>query len=731
MAAAFAQDDAALPRFRRVVIDADPPKQPYYKMVGDLTGDGNPEIVIAGSSGPLVMYTRPDWKKTVIAAGGYNGGVNGELADINGDGRLDIVMGGVVWFENPGSAGSAWKVHRIDDQRIHDVEVADLNGDGRLDVVCRDQSAFGRRGNEILVYHQQGSGSWKKDVLSCPHGEGLKVADLNGDGRPDIVIGAIWFQNAAGRWIERSYAPDWTELDVKVEVGDINGNGRSDVVVTPSELKGERYKVSWFESPADTSQLWKEHVVATEIECVIHALALGDFNRDGHVDIAYAEMHQGEDPDEVVVLFNAGRGAPWRKLVLDTAGSHDIVAADVTGDGALDLVGANHADVHPVVVWENQFAAKVSAAPSSAPLEKWTYVEVDSRRASRKFGLAMGDLNSDGQADIASGQYVYFNPGADLTGHWTRKELPAADLDALLTLDVNNNGRADLVAMDPRGDVFWLEAADNRATSWTSRKVGTMGKADHSISAQGYALGRIRPGDKPQIVLNVTGNLSYFEVPEKPAQTPWLRRLISSTTYKEDVAVADMDNDGHLDVITTLASDAVAWWRNPGTDAENWQMFEIGSVPGPIADRLKVGDVDSNGRLDVVVSAANGQADGLYLFEQPAAGPAAPNWPRRAVVTQGSTNSMDLADITGDGHLDIIAGEHRGSLTLAIWVNDGSGQFTRHIVDTGKESHLGARVFDLDGDGDLDIVSIAWDRFQHLHVWRNDTRPQSAGKTVP
>jgi hypothetical protein len=72
------------------------------------------------------------------------------------------------------------------------------------------------------------------------------------------------------------------------------------------------------------------------------------------------------------------------------------------------------------------------------------------------------------------------------------------------------------------------------------------------------------------------------------------------------------------------------------------------------------------------------------------------------------------------GHLDIVAGEHRGGLELAVWENDGAGRFTRRVVDQGKESHLGSRVFDLDGDGDLDLVSIAWDRYQFLHMWRND-----------
>ena len=184
---AEAQDAGSLPSFKRVVIDDDPPRQPYYKMVGDLTGDGRSEIVVAGRAGPIVMYSRPGWKKTVIAEGGYNGGVNGELADLNGDGKLDIVMGGVVWFENPGTTDAAWRV--VDNQSIHDIEVADLNGNGRLDLVCRDQFAFGRRGNAIFIYTQQESGTWQQTVLDCPHGEGIKVADVDGDSRPDIVIG--------------------------------------------------------------------------------------------------------------------------------------------------------------------------------------------------------------------------------------------------------------------------------------------------------------------------------------------------------------------------------------------------------------------------------------------------------------------------------------------------------------------------------------------------------------
>jgi hypothetical protein len=57
--------------------------------------------------------------------------------------------------------------------------------------------------------------------------------------------------------------------------------GPLDIVLTPAELAGQTHKIAWYKAPDDPRREWTEHVVIPKIEAVIHALALGDFNRDG------------------------------------------------------------------------------------------------------------------------------------------------------------------------------------------------------------------------------------------------------------------------------------------------------------------------------------------------------------------------------------------------------------------------------------------------------------------
>ncbi|MFN7994521.1 MAG: VCBS repeat-containing protein [Bryobacteraceae bacterium] len=387
-------------------------------------------------------------------------------------------------------------------------------------------------------------------------------------------------------------------------------------------------------------------------------------------------------------------------------------------------------------------AAALLAGPGEKlPLDRWTYIQVDNNRGKwgdfaepdwlKYYGLSAFDVDGDGYLDIVSGRYFYRNPGGDMTGPWERTDL-GLNVDAMLFVDVNGNKLADCVGQ-ALPDIYWLEARDRLGKSWKAIKVASVPKAFH-VNGQGFALAQIVPGGKPEIVLSTGNGIYYIEIPKHPEAGNWPVTAAAPEASEQGLGVGDVDGDGLIDIAAPYGDRVeprmVGWWKNPGKKGGPWKMSPIGPTPNYSADRVAVADLNGDGRADVLVTEESWRTPDrvaqLIWFEQ--SGPReAPVWERHTILTAASLNSLDVADIDRDGDLDIVTCEHKGKdKRLFLFENDGRGRFTEHILDQGKESHLGTLLFDLDGDGDLDILSVAWDDYKFLHLWRNDAIRKSA-----
>ncbi len=344
----------------------------------------------------------------------------------------------------------------------------------------------------------------------------------------------------------------------------------------------------------------------------------------------------------------------------------------------------------------------------------------------RYFGQDAADVDRDGDLDILSGRYIYHNPGGDMTAPWPRTSLDD-NVDGILLMDVDGDAYADIIAQ-ALPDLLWYEALDEAGTRYRRQVIAQIPATSH-VNSQGFERAQIVAGGKEEIIIAGDGDLYVVEIPESPQQQPWPTHLVAANTSDEGIGVGDIDGDGDLDLAAGRRPDGedepkiVVWYTNPGSVAKPWNETVVGEGLNPI-DRVGVADLNGDERADIIVTEERypgEEPDGnFWWFEQPAAPDG--TWKRHRIVTQYSMNNLDLADLDGDGDVDLITNEHKGpKLELQLWTNDGAGNFSKKVLDQGKENHLGTQLADLDGDGDLDLFGGAWDNHQYMYVWRNDS----------
>lgn len=693
----------------------------------------------------------PDFHEVTIPGTVPSGGDNGlgrvAYGDLDGDLDNDIVvhawggmrgldqsLGGVFWYEYP-----SWTQHTIDDSPAEDVFgdtvlCVDLDRDGDMDIVTSkgDESTVQK---DIWYENLDGSGTnWQEHLINTssfnPDKETktLEVADMDRDGRLDVVsrreyrVYVCYQEAGTNNWTIQSQAGLHDRENMGL--GDVDQDGYIDILLNGWWLRndGTRTVSGWSSYDFDSAWYSQNNSTWSDNAIKVHA---ADLNEDGMTDIVVSHSEQtgwGVYWYERTNGWASGDSA-WKRHTIkyDMPYSHTLQVHDMNHDGHDDVIaGVNDGGGIKTGPAAGTKAEQVYCWLNDGTGTNWTEVTISTNRW--VYSGHAGDIGTDGKVDFFSTEnwqsgplYLWTNsiPSTGSLTNWNRHLLDDTLTDSPLFVygvDLDGDGDKDIAA-----GAKWYENPGEIAEAWTAHTIDSGGNLiqmalafDFDEDGDTDLFGQIGPNE-----LDCNGYLGWAENNGSGAFTVHTNIQSGIGDFFQGIEIARFSAlEGSTNGPWMIV---MAWHHDSNNKLEmlivpedpttgTWARVEASSYTEK--EELSIADLNGDGYMDIFTGEAWLENDGSGTnFAVHSVGNFNDQDPVSTTPDPPEADRNDLVDINLDGYPDAPIGLENGTNIFWFeWNPDTTNTWTRHMIGTALGQGFSMVSGDIDRDGDVDVV---------------------------
>jgi hypothetical protein len=528
----------------------------------------------------------------------------------------------------------------------------------------------------------------------------IGAADVDGNGRFDLFVGGSelrLYRDLTRPWLD---APSWSggAAGTALAVGDWNGDGFDDAFTGSGA------------NPAVFQQALSDGAGGLALSTLgpiaglyqVTSIVTFDFNGDGFDDVAVRSSGSNLAP----WLFRGGPlGLVSQGAISGFNGQFSLEAADFDGDGLDDLASTTLNGFELFRSLGTGAFSSMGAFPMNGTASSIT-------------GLA--DVDGDGDVDIAQIEYItntlrtFLNDGAGAFAAGPTSAAPSMPR-TLKFADWDLDGRTDALVSDGFGRLSWLRAS-----------VGGLFESPREIEASDSMIDWLAhdvdaDGDNELFVTLWTGSgyatsLAVLEGLGLELRAPVITR---DDHPAFDLTFADLDADGHLDVVTSGTNQPVAFARGRGDGS-----FTVLTVLNPATHRSppRLSDLNGDGASEILFTTAST----FFIFRGVPGGTPVLH---AATAVSPEISDLALADFDADGILDLATIDGGGALRVSL----GDGALGFQAQWQGVAGYLPSSVAaaDFDGDGRVDLATLGGGSYDlTMHLGLGDGTFQSQLSTI-